>query len=59
MNRRNFVKGGLLASACLCLEEKPAQAREEARSPVIDAHCHAGKGFNYGKNDPSLPAYTT
>jgi predicted TIM-barrel fold metal-dependent hydrolase len=59
MNRRDFMKAGFLAGAGLSLAETTGQSADKPHPPVIDAHCHAGKGFNYGKTDPSLPAYTT
>jgi len=31
----------------------------EAPLRVVDAHCHAGTGFNYGKNDPDSAPWTT
>lgn len=36
-----------------------APAETQARTPVIDAHCHAGKGMHYGKTDRNYPAWTT
>jgi uncharacterized protein len=59
MHRRDFMKAGFVAGAGLGLVETTAGAAETTRPRIIDTHCHAGKGFNYGKNDPSLPAYTT
>ena len=52
MNRRQFVKLGM--GATLALNENTARAGTGARPQIIDAHCHAGKGLNYGKaeSDP-------
>ena len=49
MNRRDFVKLGM--GSALALNGSGAQAGEAARPRIIDAHCHAGKGLNYGKGD--------
>jgi len=35
----------------LPLDALTPHAGEPARRPVIDAHCHAGKGLHYGKPD--------
>jgi predicted TIM-barrel fold metal-dependent hydrolase len=59
MNRRDLVKSGLLAAASLGLEDSAARAWGQDRPRVIDAHCHAGKGLNYGKNDPPRDPWTT
>lgn len=46
MRRRDFLKGTtLLAVGCAA----PSSATRDGL--VIDAHCHAGKGLNYGKED--------
>jgi len=59
MNRRDLVKSGLLAAASLGLEDSAARALGQDRPRVIDAHCHAGKGLNYGKKDPPRDPWTT
>ena len=51
MQRRDFLKDGLALGLGLALGESSAPAADPARPPIIDAHCHAGKGFNYGKPD--------
>ncbi len=45
MRRRDILKGGILAGGLLPLAEE-VEAGEQGRGsgPVIDAHCHAGKG---------------
>jgi len=56
MNRRAFVNRGLWAGASLSLGSGVMAAEQDKRGPVIDAHCHAGRGLNYGKdNQPSDP----
>jgi uncharacterized protein len=51
MNRRGFVKLGI--GVALATGDRGADA-SPARARIIDAHCHAGKGLNYGKagSDP-------
>ncbi len=61
MNRRDFVQGGLLLGGGLTwvggqAAEKPRQAK---RPCVIDTHCHAGKGMNYGRGDRTHDPWTT
>lgn len=53
MNRREFVKGGVVAGSPLCLAASVRAAQTPARKQtrIIDAHCHAGRGMNYGKSD--------
>src|SRR5437879_5707168 len=56
MNRRDFLQGSLVlggsltAAGGIAAEPKPPQR-------VIDAHCHAGKGLNYGR--PEAAPWTT
>ncbi|MBM4024084.1 MAG: amidohydrolase [Planctomycetes bacterium] len=59
MNRRKFVNRGLLAGASLSLGSGPLPARQTARGRIIDAHCHAGRGLNYGKDNPPSDPWTT
>ncbi len=49
MDRRKFVRLGL--GSTLALNHSTARAGAGALPPVIDAHCHAGKGLNFGKAD--------
>jgi len=58
MDRRNFLKGALLGGS-LCLAGSAGPAAEREKTTIIDAHCHAGKGLNYGKNDPASDPWTT
>jgi predicted TIM-barrel fold metal-dependent hydrolase len=62
MNRRNFVRRSLLLGGTLTSVEASAaaQSREaNPRFPVIDVHCHAGKGLNFAKGDPAGAPWTT
>lgn len=61
MNRREFLKRGALLSNSLCLTGVggAVQARGRSQPRVIDAHWHAGRGFNYGKNDRTWDPWTT
>jgi len=60
MNRRDFFKGILFSSSLYLAESARAvQTQGREHSKVIDAHCHAGKGVNYGKNDPTSDPWTT
>ena len=61
MNRRDFIRGSLLAGSSLGAAGAllAGQARESDRPLLIDAHCHAGRGLNYGRSDPSLDPWTT
>jgi len=56
MKRREFCKGILLSSPLyLSGTARPSSppAKPGGRPYIIDAHCHAGRGVNYGKNDPT------
>jgi predicted TIM-barrel fold metal-dependent hydrolase len=60
MDRRDFFKGVLLSSSLYLTEPAgAAQGQKGQQTIVIDAHCHAGKGMNYSKNDPASPPWTT
>jgi hypothetical protein len=59
MNRRDFVSVGVLAGASLSVGASAAQADKQERVPVIDAHCHAGRGLNYGKDEATSDPWTT
>lgn len=60
MDRRDFFKG-VLVSSSLCLTEPSGatQRQKGQKTIIIDAHCHAGKGLNFGKNDPASDPWTT
>lgn len=38
---------------------RAAQIRKREQTKVTNAHCHAGKGVNYGKNDRTSDPWTT
>jgi len=60
MDRRDFFKGVLLSSSLYLTEPAgAAQGQKGQQTIVIDAHCHAGKGMNYSKNDPASHPWTT
>ncbi len=60
MDRRDFLKGALLSSPLFGAKSAgSAQASQQGQTIVIDAHCHAGKGLNYGKNDSTSDPWTT
>ena len=62
LHRRQFLQRGLVAGTSL-VAASPVVGNAAAASGlpprVIDAHCHAGKGMNYGKNDPDAAPWTT
>jgi predicted TIM-barrel fold metal-dependent hydrolase len=61
IHRRELFKRGVLAGGALvaggALGADPQPGR--GRPPVIDAHCHAGRGLNYGKGNPLSDPWTT
>jgi predicted TIM-barrel fold metal-dependent hydrolase len=60
MDRRDFFKGALLSSSLhLAGSARAAQNQAREQTKVIDAHCHAGKGMNYGRNDSTSDPWTT
>jgi predicted TIM-barrel fold metal-dependent hydrolase len=61
MNRRAFVQSGLLLGSGLGLPQVRAveQLPGTRRPLVIDAHSHAGRGMNYGSNNPASDPWTT
>ena len=60
MDRRDFFKGVFLSSSLyVARATSAAQTQGQEGLKVIDAHCHAGKGMNYGKNDPTSDPWTT
>ena len=59
MNRREFVNRSLLAGASLSLASGSLSPGQITGGPVIDAHCHAGRGLNYGKDNPPSDPWTT
>ena len=60
MERRDFLKMGLSLGGTATLGAcGAAGSRPESRPVVIDAHCHAGKGLNYGKEGGPYAPWTT
>jgi len=59
MQRRDLFKGFLAASVLPAGLTRHARSEERRRPKIIDAHCHAGKGLNYGKNDKTYDPWTT
>ena len=57
MDRRDFCNGVILSSF---LHVAGGARNQETNGPkIIDAHCHAGKGVNYGRNDRTSDPWTT
>src|SRR5438552_603858 len=52
MNRRDFLRGTVVFGGPLTAVGDAAEPKPARR--VIDAHCHAGKGLNYGQADAAL-----
>ncbi len=59
MKRREFVKRGLMAGASPAFASGVAAAGQGTRGRIIDAHCHAGRGLNYGRDNPPSDPWTT
>jgi len=60
MLRRNFFKGLFLGSSALLAGSAGNVHSGQSRQPkVIDAHCHAGKGLNFGRSDKTYDPWTT
>lgn len=59
MDRRSFVGRSLLLSSTFCTGLVVRAKGEERRFSVIDAHCHAGRGINYGKSEATCDPWTT
>jgi len=58
--KRSLVLGGSVSSAVALGTAKPALSGDSKRRLwIVDAHCHAGKGMNYGKDDPNAAPWTT
>jgi hypothetical protein len=60
MDRRDFCNSVFLST--FLYVAGPASGtwtQEPGRPTVIDAHCHAGKGINYGKSDQTSDPWTT
>src|SRR5256885_4775448 len=62
LHRRQLLQRCLVAGTSLIAASQVAGSTALAAdlpARVIDAHCHAGKGMNYGKNDPDAAPWTT
>ncbi len=60
MDRRDFLKSTLVSgSLCMAASAGSAQASQQKKTVIIDAHCHAGKGMNYGKDASTSDPWTT
>src|SRR4051812_42914162 len=63
LNRRKLLQQGIAAAGSLAVatQASPSAQGEQANPPlkIVDAHCHAGKGMNYGKSEPLLDPWTT
>src|SRR5262249_40901945 len=62
LKRRELLHGGIAAGAAF-LAASPLRAQTspsgKAAPQIVDAHCHAGKGLNYGKGDSRSAPWTT
>ena len=60
-DRRTFLERSLIAAGSAIAASPLAAQQPHAKFPfpVIDAHCHAGKGMNYGTKDPEAAPWTT
>ena len=58
-NRRNFIKQTFLAATATILTRRGSAQNAGQRPQIIDAHCHAGKGMNYGLAGDSHAPWTT
>src|SRR5262245_10486350 len=62
LHRRELMQRGVVAGTSLIASSGIAgdsAAGGDLPPRVIDAHCHAGKGMNYGKNDLEAAPWTT
>lgn len=60
MDRRDFLKSTLVSgSLCMAASAGSARASQQKKTVIIDAHCHAGKGLNYGKDASTSDPWTT
>lgn len=59
LNRRTFLHKSLLTTlAAVGASRFRASAVNAPTAGIIDAHCHAGRGFNYGRSGNSLAPWT-
>ena len=60
MNRRDFCKVVLAnSSPHLARSARAGPSQRQGQIEVIDAHCHAGKCLNYGKDESTSDPWTT
>ena len=60
MNRRDFCKAVFAGSSVQLARPASAEASQrQEHIEVIDAHCHAGRGLNYGKDESTSDPWTT
>src|SRR5262245_3633817 len=62
VHRRDVLHLGIAGGASLLAASRLRAHDPQADQPpprIIDAHCHAGKGLNYGKGDPRSAPWTT
>ena len=60
MDRRDFCKGVILSTSLHAAGIAGGnEAKEQDRPTIIDTHCHAGKGLNYGKDAKTSDPWTT
>ena len=63
LDRRKLLQRAVAAAGSLAAVSQlsPPSAHAQAESPlkIVDAHCHAGRGMNYGKSEPLLDPWTT
>lgn len=60
MDRRDFCNDIILSTFLYAAGSTSETETLQSDHPtVIDAHCHAGKGMNYGKSDKSSDPWTT
>ncbi len=60
MLRRDFFKGIFLGGSILLGGSAgKVHSGQSGRPKVIDTHCHAGKGLNFGRNDKTYDPWTT
>ncbi len=59
MKRREFVNGAFATSVAVGLGDGWAGGEERGGRRVIDAHCHAGRGMNYGRDNPPSDPWTS
>src|SRR5437879_13491073 len=52
MNRRDFLRGSVVLGGPLAAVGGAAEPKPARR--IIDAHCHAGRGLNYGQADAAM-----